>query len=94
MPQAIASELTKKNDEDEALSTQKASAFAQELRTKVQDFSRNLDRLTDLYVAQDIDREDYLSRRRKLLSEKRSVEEQIARLEQNASVGSNQCESG
>ena len=86
MSEAIATELTKKNDEDEALSTQKASAFAQELRTKVQDFSRNLDRLTDLYVAQDIDREDYLSRRRKLLSEKRSVEEQIARLERNASV--------
>src|SRR3989344_4552284 len=33
------------------------------------------------YVAQDIEREDYLKRRRSLMSDKKSVEEQIARLE-------------
>ncbi|OIO32544.1 MAG: hypothetical protein CO061_00620 [Candidatus Yonathbacteria bacterium CG_4_9_14_0_2_um_filter_47_74] len=33
-----------------------------------------------MYVAQDIEREDYLKRRRSLMSNKKSVEEQIQRL--------------
>ena len=45
----------------------------------MQELSRNLARLTDVYVAQDIERDDYLSRRRALMSEKKSVEEQIDR---------------
>ena len=51
-----------------------------EMREKSEDFSRNLARLTDVYVAQDIEREDYLERRRTLMSEKKSVDEQIAKL--------------
>ena len=57
-----------------------ASGAVQELRKEVQDISRNLSRLTDVYVAQDIEREDYLERRRSLMSEKKSIEEQIAHL--------------
>src|SRR3990167_121325 len=38
------------------------------------------------YVAQDIEREDYLKRRRSLMSDKKSVEEQIARLEHTPSA--------
>ena len=77
-------ELTKKNEEDEAYPRKKRRRSPKSCVQRFSDFSRNLDRLTDLYVAQDIDRENYLSRRRKLLSEKKSVEEQIARLERNA----------
>ena len=47
---------------------------------------RNLARLTDVYVAQDIERDDYLERRRLLMSEKKSIEEQIARLERTPSA--------
>ena len=38
-----------------------------------------LDRLTDLYVEQDIDRETYLARKRGLMSEKKSVEEVLTK---------------
>ena len=48
--------------------------------------TRNLARLTDIYVGQDIGRDDYLERRRSLMSEKKSVEEQIARLEHTPSA--------
>ena len=58
-----------------------ASEAVQGLQERVVELSRDLARLTDVYVAQDIERDDYLERRRSLMSEKKSVEEQIARLE-------------
>ena len=42
--------------------------------------------LTDVYVAQDIERADYLERRRSLMSDKKSIEEQIARFERTPST--------
>jgi site-specific DNA recombinase len=84
MPKEIANELTRRTNEEEIELGQKTAMFVQDLREKVQGLSRNLERLTDLYVAQDIEREDYLSRRKAIISQKRSLEEQIARLEQNA----------
>jgi len=48
------------------------------------ELNRKLDRLTDLYIAQDIERGDYLARRRSLVLEKKSVDEQCARLERDA----------
>ncbi len=84
MPKEWANGLLERTSQDEQETREKTSAFVQNLREKVQALSRNLDRLTDLYVAQDIEREDYLNRRRAVLSEKRSVEEQIARLGANA----------
>ena len=47
------------------------------------DISRKLYRLTDLYIAQDIKRADYLSSRRALVLEKKSVEERAMLLERN-----------
>ena len=38
-----------------------------------------MERLTDVYIAQDIERESYLERRRTLVSEKKTIDEQIAR---------------
>src|SRR3989338_4443402 len=52
-----------------------------ELRNKVADISRTHGRLTALYVAEDIEREEYLSRRRSLMSEKRRIEEKMVELE-------------
>ena len=84
MPSLWQAEFEKLIAEDEKTSSLKNAAFIQELREKVHDISRKLDRLTDLYIAQDIEREDYLARRRTLVLEKKSVEEQAARLEANA----------
>ncbi len=68
--------------ETEAANASKTAAeTVRELRDKVFDISRQITRLTDLYVAEDIDREDYLSRRRALISERRTIEENIVRLE-------------
>ena len=84
MPSVWQKEFEKLIAEDEQSSSLKNAAFVQELREKVHDLSRKLDRLTDLYIAQDIERGDYLARRRTLVMEKKSVEEQCARLEANA----------
>lgn len=51
MPKAWVDELIERTNEDEADSKEKAAAFVQELREKAQDLSRNLGRLTDLYIA-------------------------------------------
>ena len=84
MPSAWQTEFERLIAEDENSSSIQTAAFVQELRDKVHDISRKLDRLTDLYIAQDIERGDYLARRRVLVLEKKSVEEQAARLEANA----------
>ena len=79
MPKEWATKLLVMLDSEEKEATHSASEAVQELREQVQELSRNLSRLTDVYVAQDIERDDYLERRRALMSEKKSVEEQIAR---------------
>ena len=45
-----------------------------------------ISRLTDLYVKRDIDRDTYLERKRALMSERKSAEEQIARLGRDAAA--------
>ena len=80
MPKEWAIKLFAMLDTEENKANQSAGEAVLELREKSQDFSRNLARLTDVYVAQDIERNDYLERRHSLMSEKKSVEEQISRL--------------
>ncbi|MEI7765697.1 MAG: recombinase family protein, partial [bacterium] len=80
MPKDWAKELFSMLNIEENKASHSASEAVSELREKVQELSRNLARLTDVYVAQDIEREEYLERRRSLMSEKKSIEEQIARL--------------
>ncbi len=53
------------------------------LREQMHDIERKLDRLTDLYIAQDIERDAYLAKRRALMSDKRTKEEHAARLERD-----------
>ena len=71
---------------EENKTKQTASEAVQELRGNFEEISRNLARLTDVYVAQDIERSDYLERRRSLMSDKKSIEEQIARFLQTPSA--------
>ena len=86
MPKEWTTPLSLMLDQEAEKTLQIASAVVQELREQVNELSRNLARLTDVYVAQDIDREDYRERRATLLSEKKSVEEQMARLERTPSA--------
>ncbi|KKR15270.1 MAG: Recombinase [Candidatus Falkowbacteria bacterium GW2011_GWA2_39_24] len=86
MPKEWADKLSVMLDTEEQKTKHTASETVQGLRGEAEDMTRNLARLTDVYVAQDIERDDYLERRRSLMSEKKSVEEQIARLERTPSA--------
>ncbi len=86
MPKAWADVLLAKLDGEEKEVVQTAEASITALREDMRDISRRIERLTDLYVAQDIERDDYLERRRALVLERKSLDEQIARLSQDATV--------
>ncbi len=86
MPEDWTQELLKMTDEDEKKTSRATATSVLNLREQVNDFNRKLDRLTDLYIEQDIDRETYLAKRRGLMSEKKSAEEQIAKLEKGSGV--------
>src|SRR3990167_9605507 len=86
MPQKWISALSAMLDIEATSASKTATEAVQGLRDKVFDISNKLERLTDLYVAEDLEREDYLSRRRALMSERRTIEEQIVRLERAPGV--------
>jgi hypothetical protein len=86
MPQEWTSPLTALLDTEAADATKTAAGAAQTLRDECDDISRALARLTDLYIAEDIEREEYLSRKRDLTSRKRTLDENIARLEHTPTV--------
>jgi len=67
-------------DSEEA--TRSVAAFVQELRSQISDINRKLERLLETYLEQDIERDVYREEKAKLLSSKKSLTEQIARLEQ------------
>ncbi len=79
MPKEWAIELFSELEKEESKANVFATYEVNALRREVEEISKNLSRLTDVYVAQDIDREEYLERRHSLLSEKKSKEEQISK---------------
>ena len=81
MPQKWTSPLLEMLNTEAANASKTAAEAVQELRDKCENISRQISRLTDLYVAEDIERDDYLSRRRSLMSERRTIEEKIVCLE-------------
>ena len=81
-----AKELLSMTDKDGQEAQSVAAASVQALRARTADIDGKIARITDLYVLQDIDRDAYLERKRSLMSERKSVEEQIALLERNASA--------
>ena len=86
MPKAWAESLLAKLDGEEQWAVQTAATSATAMREDMRGISSRLERLTDLYIAQDIERDDYLQRRRALVLERKTFEEQIARLEHNAAA--------
>ncbi len=61
---------------------QSSTAFVQESGERIRAIQTKLQRLLDGYLEQDIEREIYRVEKAKLLSEKKSLEEQMARIEQ------------
>ena len=86
MPKELAEKLFEMLIIEEKNNKQNVSVVILDLKEEEQNISKNLARLTDVYVAQDIEREDYLKRRHILMSEKKSVEEKIVRLSRTPSV--------
>jgi hypothetical protein len=81
MPQEWVSPFLAFLDTEAASASKMTAGDVQDLRNKFENISRQISRLTDVYVAEDIEREDYLSRRRALQSLRKTIEEQIVRLE-------------
>ena len=86
LPRHWAEELERMATKDAADATQSAAASVQVMRAKIADLDGKIARLTDLFVEQDIEREEYLSRKRELMSTKKSAQENILRLERNSAV--------
>ncbi len=82
LPQDWAEELQSMLEKDKKESAQSCSAFVQDAQGKIRDIQTKLQRLLDGYLEQDIERETYREQKAILLSEKKSLEEQITKLEQ------------
>ena len=63
-------------------SAQSSAAFVQETQNSIKSINTKLQRLLDGYLEQVIEQEIYRNEKAKLLSEKKSLEEQAVRLEQ------------
>ena len=85
-PHEWAKEMFALADKDEQDSGISARVAVQEMRAKAHELDSKLARLTDLYVEQDIERDVYLERKRALMSERRTLDEQIVRLEADATA--------
>ena len=73
--------LMKKDDQK---AEKESIKIIQDLRNKLSNISEKIQRLLDVYLAQDIDRETYFKERSKLFSIKKSFEEKIMKLEHDA----------
>jgi len=77
-----AEKLLEMLENDKTKSAQSVSTFVQESENKIKVINIKLQRLLDGYLEQDIEREIYRTEKAKLLSEKKSLEEQNIKLEQ------------
>ncbi|MEK7155270.1 MAG: recombinase family protein, partial [Patescibacteria group bacterium] len=86
LPRHWAEKLDRMATKDAADATQTTAVSVQAMRAKIADLDGKIVRLTDLFVEQDIERDEYLSRKRELMSTKKSVQERSLLLERNAAV--------
>ena len=82
LPADWAEKLNTRLEKDKTKSAQSVSAFVQTNQERIKVITTKLQRLLDGYLEQDIDREIYRGEKAKLLSEKKSLEEQMTNLEQ------------
>ena len=74
--------MMKMLEQEKTEAAQSSTAFVQEAQERIRAIQTKLQRLLDGYLEQDIEREIYREQKAKLLSEKKSLEEQMARIEQ------------
>jgi DNA invertase Pin-like site-specific DNA recombinase len=77
-----ADKLLKMAEVDKEKSAQSVAAFVQQTQDKIRTIQTKLQRLLDGYLEQDIEREIYREQKAVLLSEKKTLEEKMARIEQ------------
>ena len=77
-----AGKMLGKLETEKQTSVQSFTAFVQETRKKINAINIKLQRLLDGYLEQDIERETYRMEKAKLMSEKKSLEEQTTRFKQ------------
>ena len=82
LPQDWAKELLKMAEKDEKEAAQSCIAFVQKNKEKIKGINLKLQRLLDAYLEQIIERETYLEKKSKLMSQKKTLEEQIIKFEQ------------
>ena len=77
-----ATQLTAILEKDKNKDAQSSAAFVQDTMNTIEALKTKLQRLLDSYLEQDIERETYLEKKAKFMSEKKSLEEKIIHLEQ------------
>jgi DNA invertase Pin-like site-specific DNA recombinase len=84
LPREWAEEMERMAQKDAQEAEQSAAVSISALRAEIAGLSSKIVRLTDLFVEQDIERGEYLSRKRALQDERRAIEEQVLKFERNA----------
>ncbi len=84
LPRSWAEEMNKMADKDAQEAEQSATTSISALRAEITALDGKIARLTDLFVEQDIDRTEYLSRKRSLADAKRQLEDKVLKFERNA----------
>ena len=82
LPQDWADYLNMRLEKDKVESAQSVSAFVEKNEKRIKDITVKLQRLLDGYLDQDVEKEIYRTEKAKLLSEKKSLEEEISRNQQ------------
>jgi DNA invertase Pin-like site-specific DNA recombinase len=80
MPKGWATELDKMLVNDEKKANQNSSEFIANAQTRISNLQNKLQRLLDGYLDQDIEQNIYRNKQAELMSEKKSLEEQTAKL--------------
>ncbi len=80
MPKSWASHLEEMLADDEKKANQSSGVFITDAQNKVSNLQSKLQRLLDSYLDQDIDQTTYKAKQTELMSDKKSLEEQIGKL--------------
>ena len=80
MPKSWAKQLETMLDKDEKQAEQSSGVFISQAQTKLASLQSKLQRLLDGYLDQDIDQQTYRAKRGELMSEKKSLQEQMSKL--------------
>ena len=79
LPSEWATTLNKMLDEDERKLAQTSGVFVANAQTRLANLQSKLQRLLDSYLDQDIDQQTYRAKQAELMSEKKSLDEQVSK---------------